>query len=109
VSLVRYRSCCSPAISGTLGYAPVAISAWSNPAAARAAVAMAAAARSALDGTQPVHKQSPAGLRLTFDQRDPRPVDAAVLAATMPAVPPPTTIRSQLTFSTRIQVFLIRP
>ncbi len=59
----------------------------------RAVAAAAAAASSALEGTHPVQRQSPpVRSRSTSITRAPR-LDA-VLAATMPAVPPPRTSRS---------------
>ena len=63
--------------------------------ACRAPAAAAAAASSDLDGTQPVQRQSPpVRSRSTSSTR--APIRAAVLAPTMPAVPPPTTSRSQV-------------
>ena len=62
--------------------------------AVRAPAAACPAARRDLDGTHPVHRQSPpVRSRSTSSTRAPRP--AAVLAPTRPAVPPPSTSRSQ--------------
>src|SRR3954463_6027638 len=75
-------------MSGSVGGSPTA-------SALRIRWARSPAAISALLGTQPVHRQSPPGPRLSRSistTRAPRP--AAVRDATSPAVPPPTTTRS---------------
>ena len=61
--------------------------------AARAEAAASAAAIRAFEGTQPVHRQSPP-VRSRSTRTTLAPNREAVLAATMPAVPPPTTRRS---------------
>ena len=60
----------------------------------RADEATAAAAMRALLGTHPVHRQSPP-VRSLSTSATRAPSLAAVVEATMPAVPPPTTTRSQ--------------
>lgn len=66
----------------------------------RVCAATEAAARRALEGTQPVQRQSPPVLsRSTRSTRAPKL--AAVFALTIPAVPPPTTNRSHGPFTVR--------
>lgn len=62
-------------------------------AAVYAGALLGAAAMSDLEGTQPVHRQSPP-MRSRSTSSTSAPKRAAVLAATIPAVPPPITSRS---------------
>src|SRR4051812_699623 len=82
-SITRAKS-----ISGSVGGRP-------TESALRMRCARSAAAISDLLGTQPVHRQSPPGPRLSRSIRTTRaPSPAAVREATRPAVPPPMTTRS---------------
>ena len=77
---------CAKSTRGAPTWAPSAASARTSPTAC-------ADRSSALDGTHPVFRQSPPSrARSTRATRAPRP--AAPIAATRPAVPPPTTTRS---------------
>ena len=68
-----------------------------SPGQCAAVLACSAADRRVLDGTHPVHRQSPP-VRSCSTRTVRAPNPAAVLAPTIPAVPPPTTRRSTIRF-----------